>query len=124
MGDEIFSVYLTPADYSKLAYAKLDLPASPWKLLDALDKVRLSEGDSLYLEITDYYVMIDHGNGLSTLYGHNSRLLVQVGQTVEAGDIIALSGSTGRSTGPHLHFEVRVDGEQTDPRAYLPTAGG
>lgn len=54
MGDEIFSVYLTPADYSKLAYAKLDLPASPWKLLDALDKVRLSEGDSLYLEITDY----------------------------------------------------------------------
>ena len=71
-----------------------------------------------------YYVMIDHGNGLSTLYGHNSRLLAQVGQTVEAGDIIALTGSTGRSTGPHLHFEVRVDGEQTDPRAYLPTAGG
>lgn len=54
MGDEIFSVYLTPADYSKLAYAKLDLPASPWKLLDTLDKVRLPEGDSLYLEITDY----------------------------------------------------------------------
>ena len=54
MDDEIFSVYLTPADYSKLAYAKLDLPASPWKLLDALDKVRLSEGDSLYLEITEY----------------------------------------------------------------------
>ena len=71
-----------------------------------------------------YYVMIDHGNGLSTLYGHNSRLLAQVGQTVEAGDVIALSGSTGRSTGPHLHFEVRVNGEQTDPRAYLPTAGG
>lgn len=54
MGDEIFSVYLTPADYSKLAYTKLDLPASPWKLLDTLDKVRLPEGDSLYLEITDY----------------------------------------------------------------------
>ena len=54
MGDEIFSVYLIPADYSKLAYAKLDLPASPWKLLDAMDKVRLPEGDSLYLEITDY----------------------------------------------------------------------
>lgn len=56
MGDEIFSVYLTPADYSKLAYAKLDLPASPWKLLDAMDKVRLPEGDSLYLEITDYFL--------------------------------------------------------------------
>ena len=67
-----------------------------------------------------YYVMIDHGNGLATLYGHCSKLLAKVGQTVQAGDIIALSGSTGRSTGPHLHFEVRVNGERTNPRAYLP----
>ena len=67
-----------------------------------------------------YYVCIDHGNGLVTLYGHCSQLLARVGQTVQAGDIIALSGSTGRSTGPHLHFEVRVNGEQTNPRAYLP----
>ena len=67
-----------------------------------------------------YYVMIDHGNGLSTLYGHNSQLLAQVGQTVEVGDVIALSGSTGRSTGPHLHFEVRINGERTNPRSYLP----
>lgn len=71
-----------------------------------------------------YYVMIDHGNGMSTLYGHNSRLIAQVGQTVEAGDIIAFSGSTGRSTGPHLHFEVRINGEKTNPRYYLPTVGG
>lgn len=69
-----------------------------------------------------YYVMIDHGNGLSTLYGHCSKLLARVGQAVEAGDIIALSGNTGRSTGPHLHFEVRVSGERTDPRYYLPTS--
>ncbi len=67
-----------------------------------------------------YYVMIDHGNGLVTLYGHCSQLLARVGQTVQAGDIIALSGSTGRSTGPHLHFEVRVNGERTNPRTYLP----
>lgn len=67
-----------------------------------------------------YYIMIDHGNGLSTLYGHCSQLLVTVGRTVEAGDVIALSGSTGRSTGPHLHFEVRVNGERTNPRSYLP----
>jgi len=67
-----------------------------------------------------YYVMISHGNGLATLYGHCSQLLARVGQTVEAGDVIALSGSTGRSTGPHLHFEVRVNGERTDPRSYLP----
>ena len=77
-----------------------------------------------YSSAAGNYVMIDHGNGLSTLYGHNSRLLAQVGQTVEAGDIIALSGSTGRSTGPHLHFEVRVNGERTNPRFYLPTTGG
>ena len=67
-----------------------------------------------------YYIMIDHGNGLSTLYGHCSQLLAAVGRTVEAGDVIALSGSTGRSTGPHLHFEVRVNGERTNPRSYLP----
>ena len=67
-----------------------------------------------------YYVMIDHGGGLATLYGHCSQLLARVGQTVEAGDVIALSGSTGRSTGPHLHFEVRINGERTNPRSYLP----
>ena len=67
-----------------------------------------------------YYIMIDHGNGLSTLYGHCSQLLASVGRTVEAGDVIALSGSTGRSTGPHLHFEVRGNGERTNPRSYLP----
>ena len=62
--------------------------------------------------------MIDHGNGLSTLYGHNSRLLAQVGQTVEAGDIISLSGSTGRSTGPHLHFEVTENGVRVNPLSH------
>ena len=67
-----------------------------------------------------YYVMVAHGNGLSTLYAHNSRLMVKVGQTVKVGDVVSLSGSTGRSTGPHLHFEVRVNGQRTNPRDYLP----
>ena len=79
-------------------------------------KVTVAQYNSSY----GYYVMIDHGNGLSTLYAHNSKLLVRVGQTVNAGDIVSLSGSTGRSTGPHLHFEVRVNGERTNPRSYLP----
>jgi len=65
-------------------------------------------------------VIIDHGRGLQTLYAHNSRLLVRVGQAVAGGDIIAVSGSTGRTTGPHLHFEVRVDGQTVEPMAYLP----
>ena len=68
-----------------------------------------------------YYVMIDHGNGMVTLYAHCSKLLARVGSTVEAGDIVSLSGSTGRSTGPHLHFEVRINGQRVNPRSYLPT---
>ena len=75
---------------------------------------------SKYHSSYGYYVMIDHGGGLATLYAHNSKLLVKVGDVVQAGDIVSLSGSTGRSTGPHLHFEVRVNGERTDPRSYLP----
>jgi murein DD-endopeptidase MepM/ murein hydrolase activator NlpD len=61
------------------------------------------------------YVVLDHGGGYSTLYGHASLHLVGLGQTVRERQVIALSGSTGRSTGPHLHFEVLVDGEHVDP---------
>ena len=66
-----------------------------------------------------YYIIINHGNGLSTLYGHNSKLLVEEGQTVHKGDVIALSGSTGNSTGPHCHFEVRVAGNRVSPWLYF-----
>lgn len=65
-------------------------------------------------------VEIDHGNGFVTRYGHNSMLLVVQGQEVKAGDIISLAGSTGRSTGPHVHYEVRVNGTPTDPLLFLP----
>jgi murein DD-endopeptidase MepM/ murein hydrolase activator NlpD len=64
-------------------------------------------------------VVIDHGNGLSTAYGHNSSLTVSVGQSVATGTVIAYSGSTGHSTGPHVHFEVRVGGTPVDPLGYL-----
>jgi murein DD-endopeptidase MepM/ murein hydrolase activator NlpD len=64
-------------------------------------------------------VVLDHGNGLATAYAHNSSLLVSVGQHVSQGQTISLSGSTGHSTGPHVHFEVRVNGVAVDPLGYL-----
>ncbi len=70
-----------------------------------------------------YMVLIRHNNGLETLYAHFSQLLTYSGQYVKAGDIIGLAGSTGRSTGPHLHFEIRFKGEKIDPNrlVYFPS---
>ena len=65
------------------------------------------------------YIILDHQNGFKTLYGHNSRLLVSVGDVVSKGERIALSGNTGNSTGPHLHFEVQVNDEKVDPTQYV-----
>ncbi len=67
-----------------------------------------------------YHIMIDHGGGFVTLYAHCSRLDVTEGQQVDAGTVIAEVGSTGRSTGPHLHFEIRIHGEKQNPRNCLP----
>lgn len=67
-----------------------------------------------------YAIMIDHGGGLVTIYGHNSSLTVSEGQRVSQGQLVAYAGSTGYSTGPHCHFEVRLHGEVTEPLNYLP----
>jgi murein DD-endopeptidase MepM/ murein hydrolase activator NlpD len=64
-------------------------------------------------------VVIDHGNGLSTAYAHNSALAVVVGQQVAQGEVISYAGTTGNSSGPHVHFEVRVNGTAVDPLGYL-----
>ncbi len=68
------------------------------------------------------YIILDHQNGLKTLYGHNSELLVSVGDIVEKGERIALSGNTGNTTGPHVHFEIRENDEQMDPQHYVTLA--
>ncbi|TMD25878.1 MAG: M23 family metallopeptidase, partial [Chloroflexi bacterium] len=64
-----------------------------------------------------------HGGGIATLYGHLLATSVSVGQTVARGQVIGLEGSTGFSTGPHLHFELRVYDQVTDPMPYLPVPG-
>lgn len=64
-------------------------------------------------------VELEHGKGLVTRFGHLSRILVHPGQAVKRGDLIALVGSTGRSTGPHLHYEVRIDGHAVNPIPFL-----
>jgi murein DD-endopeptidase MepM/ murein hydrolase activator NlpD len=64
-------------------------------------------------------VEIDHGNGLSTRYGHLSQIDVKVGDEIRIGQVIGRMGSTGRSTGPHLHYETRIDGDAVDPQKFL-----
>lgn len=64
-------------------------------------------------------IIVDHGNGIETWYGHCSKLYAKVGDTVTAGDVVAAVGSTGNSTGPHLHFEIRINGECVNPQSYV-----
>lgn len=102
-----------------------------WKFHAGLD-IEGDSGDAIYAVNTGLVVFagwyggygnvidIDHGQGVVTRYGHARRLLVTEGDTVDVGQEIAEMGSTGWSTGPHLHFELRIDGESIDPTEYLP----
>ncbi len=67
-----------------------------------------------------YYVVVDHGNGFQTLYGHLSTIGVSVGEVVAQGQYLGGGGTTGYSTGPHLHFEVHLNGSVVNPLNYLP----
>ncbi len=91
----------------------MDIPCSSGEPIYAANNgvVVTAEYNSSY----GYYVMINHGDGITSLYAHNSKLLVSVGKTVKKGDVIAKAGSTGRSTGPHCHFEIRINGTRVDP---------
>ncbi len=68
-------------------------------------------------------VVVDHGSGISTFYAHLSKIVVSVGEKVDAGQLIGYVGSTGHSTGPHLHYEVRANGRAVDPSSSLALAG-
>lgn len=84
--------------------------------------VAVADGQVVRSEASGGYgniVQIDHGNGIVTLYGHNSSIIVNVGQSVRKGQIISYMGSTGRSTGPHVHYEVRINGTAIDPIRFM-----
>lgn len=102
--------------YNKMHYG-IDIPAYRGTDIYASKsgKVLIAKYHTSY----GYYVLLDHGNGYHTLYAHASKLYVKAGDYVEQGQVIAAVGSTGSSTGNHLHFEVRVNGEKVDPMKYL-----
>ena len=81
--------------------------------------VSIANGTDSWGDSYGYYVKLDHGEGLETLYAHCSSICVTAGQEVAQGEVIAYVGSTGNSTGNHLHFEVRVDGTRVDALNYF-----
>ena len=115
-----FGYRIHPIYGTRLFHNGVDIAAeSGTPIVSALEgRVETAE----YSDSYGNYVVVDHGNGLSTLYAHCSRLQVQVGQRVQKGETVALVGSTGMSTGPHLHFEVRNGasyGSDVSPWGYL-----
>ncbi|HOQ16324.1 MAG: peptidoglycan DD-metalloendopeptidase family protein [Epulopiscium sp.] len=95
----------------------IDIPAPRGvSVVAAADGEVISAG---YINGYGYTVIIDHGSGITTLYGHNSQLLVSTGQIVSRGEAIAKVGSTGNSTGNHCHFEVRIKGAHVNPLQYF-----
>ncbi|MCD8091188.1 MAG: peptidoglycan DD-metalloendopeptidase family protein [Clostridiales bacterium] len=115
--NDVYGYRSSPISGSGEFHSGLDMRA-PY----GTDIVAADDGTVIYSGMRNGYgncVIIDHGGGFSTLYGHNSSLCVTVGQSVVRGQVIAKAGSTGYSTGAHLHFEVRINGQYVDPNPYL-----
>jgi murein DD-endopeptidase MepM/ murein hydrolase activator NlpD len=98
-------------------HAGVDMPVPEGTPIHAADSGRVAIAG--WMGGYGNYTCIQHTGSLSTCYGHQSRIAVSVGQSVSKGQVIGYSGNTGHSTGPHLHFEVRVGGNPVDPMGYL-----
>lgn len=109
--------YVTQGESGEERHPGVDLAVPLDTYVRAADAgvVREAAADGVY----GNYVLLDHGGGVESLYAHASRLFVEAGDTVESSEVIALTGSTGRSTAPHLHFEVRRDGGAVDPLRFV-----
>jgi murein DD-endopeptidase MepM/ murein hydrolase activator NlpD len=115
--------YITqmPASATSGEHPGLDIAVSSDSYIRAAGAGRVTDAGTD--EVYGNFILIDHGDGLETMYGHASRIFVRPGDRVEREEVIALSGSTGRSTAPHLHFEVRKDGVPVDPLTYVSQPG-
>jgi len=112
-----YGVRIDPVDGSHKHHAGLDLAAPKGDPIHAAE-----DGVVVFSGIKGGYgntVMVKHDNTYTSLYGHASELKVKEGQKVQKGDVIALVGSTGKSTGPHLHFEIRKEGKAVDPKKII-----
>ena len=107
----------SPTEGASSNHKGIDISAST-----GADIIAAADGEvviSTYSYSAGNYIMIDHGGGVSTVYMHSSKLLVGVGEKVTKGQVIAKVGSTGYSTGPHLHFGIRSGGTYVNPRSYV-----
>lgn len=113
-----FGMRYHPVYHRNIMHQGVDIGAS-W----GSDVVAADSGTVISTDYDDggygYYMVLDHGNGVTTLYGHLSKFVKHEGDTVKKGDVIAKSGSSGDATGPHLHFEVSVNGSRVDPLKYF-----
>lgn len=106
------------SQYFSLRHTGIDIACGFGKSIYAADGGRVTKAQGGYNGGYGIMVIIDHGGGLQTLYGHMRSFNVEIGESVEKGQLIGAMGSTGRSTGPHLHFEVRVNGRRNNPFGY------
>ncbi len=112
-----FGMRIDPIDGKRRHHNGIDIAVAEGTPIKAV-----MSGKVIYSGYTKGYgncVIVEHDDGIQTVYAHNSKNLVKVGDRVDANTVIALSGSTGRTTGPHLHFEVRKDGKPVNPLALL-----